>query len=88
MDILHKINEFIENSKFCYAKVGGQGYVDKKDCTCKEDRNCQAYLDRMKFLSYFKDIPYEEIPKHRNRILNEIKEEFKDSQWFKDNVKQ
>ena len=81
------IRERIGKSAFCYAKSGGQGFVDKKECECFiKGGCCQAVIDKNKFHSYFEGMSMEESAKNRNRIIKEIEEEFKDSQWFNDNV--
>lgn len=86
-DISKRIIELVENSLFCYGKEGGQGYVDKHECKCGGNRSiCQAYQDREKFHSYFNGLTMEEVVHRRDEIIEEIKGEFEDSQWFKDNV--
>jgi hypothetical protein len=77
----------MEESRFCYAKEGGQGFVHKSKCTCDKKNNpCQAIKDSDRFHEAFKGIAYEDLPKYRKEIIDKIKPEFKDSQWYKDNV--
>ena len=76
----------MEHSIFCYAKEGGQGFVDKSECTCTNDCPCQARIDRDRFHEEFKDMSFEESLKYRDEIIERLKPEFKDSKWWKDNV--
>lgn len=87
-DLLRRIEENIGKGIFCYGKSGGEGYVlrTKCECHCQAKLDCQAVIDKDNFHSYFKGIPYEKLPFYRTRIIAEIKDEFKDSQWWKDNV--
>lgn len=87
-DLIQRFKERIENSIFCYAQSGGEGFVEKTKCNCycTGKLDCQALIDRNKFYSYFEGVPDTEILIHRAKIIGEIKEEFKDSQWWKDNV--
>ncbi|MNG28633.1 hypothetical protein D3C84_1139190 [compost metagenome] len=76
----------IAESTFCYAKEGGQGFINKSKCTCDKETNpCQAIIDRDRFLEAFEDMEHSDS-KRRSEIIKEIKSEFKDSKWFKDNV--
>lgn len=97
MGIFDKLSNQIENSKFCYAKDGGNGYVDKAECTC--NRDCQACQDMNNFHRRFNEVGKEMGYKYpetfeeckqaiemRAEIINIIKPEFKDSKWYKDNV--
>ncbi|WP_405101597.1 hypothetical protein [Oceanobacillus sp. FSL H7-0719] len=87
---LNKLSEGITKEmrdlKFCYAKEGGQGYTHKSKCVCdKENILCQAGKDANKFHEACKDIKHDNV-KHRNEIVKELKSQFKDSKWWKDNV--
>lgn len=82
---LERIRERFDNSCFCYAKPGGQGFVNKSECICSKECPCQAKLDAERFHEAFNGMPYGDI-RTRNEIIKEIKPDFKDSQWYKDNV--
>ena len=92
MGFSENLRKLIENSRFCYARDGGEGFVDKNECPCDSNRTCHAYQDKKRFGERFeevgKDLGYEypEVIKVRKEILETIKPEFEDSQWFKDNV--
>lgn len=79
-----RLKEAITNSRFCYAKDGGQGFVLKEDCACG-NKCCEEYKDQEKFRGYLKDMEYGDYKK-RAEIIEKIKPEFKDSKWWKDNV--
>lgn len=81
MDISKQMKEM----KFCYAKEDGQGYVHKSRCTCTKECPCQATIDKSRFHDALKDIDIGDI-ESRNKIIQEIKPEFKNSQWWRDNV--
>lgn len=87
MSISELIIKAVENHKFCYARKGGEGFVDKHECICTKDKPCQSILDRRRFVEAFKDIKTEDLPKYRNEVLQKISPEFEDSEWWKDNVK-
>lgn len=87
-DMFNRILDRVEQSIFCYSKSGGVGFALKTECECHCNKtlDCQAYIDKMNFHSFFEGIPNEKLPFYRDRIIEEIKDEFKDSQWWKDNV--
>ncbi|MFS0905655.1 hypothetical protein AB3N02_21665 [Priestia aryabhattai] len=80
-----KIRETINNSRFCYDKDGGQGFVHKSKCTCTKDNPCQSMLDKQRFNEAMRNVEYGDV-KRRDEIVKQIKPEFKDSKWWKDNV--
>lgn len=86
MSILRDIAKRMEESRFCYAREGKQGFVHMSKCTCTKDNPCQAKIDADRFHEAFKDIKYEDLPKYRKEIIEKLKPEFNDSQWWKDNV--
>jgi len=45
-EILDMIQKIVKENKFCYAKEGGQGYVNKSKCTCTKENPCQAIVNR------------------------------------------
>ena len=75
-----------EGSTFCYSKPGGQGFVVKRDCNCGEIRSCQAFEDSQRFYDLFQELSSNGYKK-RIEIINAMKTEFQDSQWWSDNVK-
>jgi len=86
--ITEKLAEFVVNSKFCYGKEKGEGFINKDKCKCNGNlNNCKAYQDKVKFLSYFDGLTMKEVACNHSEIIEEIKVEFKESQWFKGNVK-
>lgn len=88
MDFNQRFREKLSNSRFCYAKEGGQGFVDKSECTCDRVNNpCQAILDSEKFHDSLKGLEYGDF-EHRDKLIEKINPELKDSQWYKDNVKE
>lgn len=84
MDVKKLMKRF-ENARFCYAKAGGQGFVDKSECICTKENPCQAKLDSERFHNAFEEMSYGDFNK-RKEILEKIKPEFENSQWYKDNV--
>jgi hypothetical protein len=75
------------DTKFCYAREGGQGYVKMFDCTCDKRCNpCQAVKDKNRFYKKYEEL--EKIFQTREDIIKMLKPEFEDSQWFKDNIKE
>ncbi len=92
VNLIEDLKKKIEESKFCHAKEGGEGLVHKSKCTCTRENPCQAKIDRKRFHEAFEDLEsadiksISEIVKIRNEIVERIKTEFEDSQWWKDNV--
>ncbi|MGD1416472.1 hypothetical protein [Bacillus stercoris] len=87
MSLFKKLTKRIDESTYCYAKKGGQGLVNKKHCSCGENKCCQAFKDRERFLEHFEDVRIGDYKK-RDEIIEKIAPEFEDSQWWKDNVKE
>lgn len=86
---MEEIVKRFENSRYCYAKPGGQGFVPKEECTCGENKCCQAFKDYERFHKRFNEIDREydgEIS--IKTIIQRLKPEFEDSQWWKDNIKE
>jgi hypothetical protein len=81
-----RLAEKIESSSYCYRKPGGAGLVDKSDCQCSADLPCQAKLDKDRFHKLMSTVTYGDC-KGRDERIKEIKPQFVDSQWWKDNVK-
>jgi hypothetical protein len=84
---LKRIMKRFEDARFCYGRAGGQGHVDKSECTCTQDHPCQAKIDKDRFHEAFKSVSYGDI-NARQKVLKKIKTEFKGSQWYKDNVRE
>lgn len=82
---LRKLAKKMEESRFCYAKDGGQGFVHQSECTCTKENPCQAIIDKERFHKALEGLEYDDV-KGRNEIVQQIKSEFKGSQWWKDNV--
>lgn len=91
-DFTKRIREQMANSRFCYAKEGGQGFVQKENCTCRESELCHSLQDAERFSNRFdemrQELGYGEDfgIKERNEIIKIIKPEFADSAWWKNNV--
>lgn len=86
MNFNERLREQMSNVVFCYAKDGGQGFVNKNECcSIESEKCCQAYKDREKFFKYMQEVEYGDFKK-LSEIKRQIKHEFKDSQWWKDNV--
>lgn len=78
-----EIRKKFEDSIFCYAKSGGQGFVHKNDCSCGKDKSCQAFKDYQRFHELNKQY---DGGMSINTIIKILKPEFEDSKWWKDNV--
>lgn len=83
MDIIRKI---VEESRFCRAKEGGEGYVPKAECVCTKENPCSSILDRERFHKNFENMSIEDVIAKRDELLQIIKPEFEGSQWYRDNV--
>lgn len=94
------IKEIVDRSVFCYAKEGGEGLADKANCECFSLGKvcCQAKQDKDYFHAQFEkmdgltdDMSYDERMIHmlrgRDKLIENLPEDFKERQWFKDNVK-
>lgn len=84
-----EIRRIMSLSTFCYAKKGGQGFKLKSECKCTcellDKVNCQAYKDKCYFEMKYNEMALKNMS--RDEILSVLKEDMKDSQWFKDNVR-
>lgn len=77
----------ITDYTFCYAKEGGAGFIHKDQCKCgigAENKCCDEKKDHQRFVDRFND--FADTDKTRNEIIQIIKPEFKDSQWWRNNV--
>jgi hypothetical protein len=74
-----------ENIIFCYGKDGGQGYVNKSECSCTSENPCQEMIDANRYIEAFKDIRYGDV-EARDEMIKKLKPEFKDSKWWENNV--
>lgn len=100
-DISKMISQLVENSVFCVDKDGGEGYVEKANCSCYNagEKCCQAYYDKEQFHKYFKEaIGFDlevgnyndymkQVSKVRKGVIEKAEKELNDSKWFKDNVR-
>lgn len=87
--VTETIMKAIKENTYCYAKGGGTGHVPNEECSCysKKEYCCQAFLDSKRFHEHFVHLcNYQDLIAHRDEVIEEIKDEFADSQWFKDNV--
>lgn len=98
--IIDIMRENIGKSVFCHAKAGGEGFALKEECQCYRTGqvSCQAKEDRDFFHAQFEkmdgltdDMSYNErmihILRGRDELIENLPEELKERQWFKDNVK-
>ena len=91
-DFTKRLREATKNATFCYAKEGGQGFVQKENCTCRENDLCHSLQDAERFHKRFHEMRQELGYgqdfgiKERNEIIKIIKPEFADSVWWKNNV--
>lgn len=86
-----RLREYAIISTYCWSKPNGSGMVNKKECECfsKKGYCCQAYKDKERFHSHFehlRSMSFADSVKERAEIIKKIRDEFKDSQWYKDNV--
>ena len=94
-DFNKRITEKLNDSTFCYNKEGGQGFAPKESCECFNGGRCQAVLDKERYHTRFKEVyntlygveHYDGNTKKRDTVVDIIKHEFKDSKWYKENVK-
>lgn len=91
-DFTKRLREATKNVTFCYAKEGGQGFVQKENCTCRGSELCHSLQDAERFRNQFdemrQELGYEKNfgIKERNEIVKIIKPEFVESAWWKNNV--
>ncbi|MED4883088.1 hypothetical protein [Bacillus smithii] len=84
-----EIRKKFEDSIFCYAKLGGQGFVHKNDCFCGKDKSCQAFKDYQRFHERFNELNRQyDGEMNIIGIIQILKPEFENSQWWKDNIKE
>lgn len=84
MTNLHdEIRKKLDRATFCYAKDGGQGFLDIDECSCGHIKCCQELKDSQRFHLRYKEIEGELT---RREIIQTIKPEFEDSKWWKDNI--
>lgn len=94
------MQENVGKSVFCHAKAGGEGFALKEKCQCYCDgqTSCQAKEDKDFFHAQFEkmdgltdDMPCDERMIHmlrgRAELIENLPEDLKERQWFKDNVK-
>lgn len=88
MDGVDDILKMIQESKFCYQKAYGEGYVRKSDCTCTATNPCQAIIDKSRFHQLFDEIEESENGNNitRREIIQKMKPEFKESIWWIENI--
>jgi len=77
----------MKDSRYCYGKPGGSGLVDKSECQCTTENPCRAKLDKDYFHELMSTVTYGDY-KGRVKRIQEIKPQFVDSQWWKDNIKE
>lgn len=94
------MQENIGKSVFCHAKSGGEGFTLKEECQCycAGRSPCQAEEDKNFFHAQFEkmdgltdEMTYDERMMHmlrgRAELIDNLPEDLKQRQWFKDNVK-
>ena len=83
MSFSKRVREKMNSVTFCYAKDGGQGFTENENCECDKEKCCQAFLDQERFYKRFEEL---QDDMERDEIIQIIKQEFKESKWWKDNV--